>query len=194
MTEPGFTWSCPRTSAPCRAWPRTARGRCRSLMLAPGRDADAADLARQRVGEQVAREVCRPGSRDSSGRVRMDCCRHASVMASLMSLAGGRLAAALSHDTVLSPNSFWPARSPTHEHALGVLLDVPLCTRSRSCGCSRRRRRMSRADEPLAAFLDTGLMRSRTFREADLVDLHSFWRKSTTFFASGVPAPTRFPA
>src|SRR5262245_57227820 len=109
---------------------------------------------------------------NSSGRVRI-CWRKASVMASLTRIfpAGG-LPPHSSHGTVreLALGERIP---PLHEHAFGVLLDVPLVDQGDVPPLVLDGVPHGGADEPLRAFLRDRLDADRAGgRKADLLDAH----------------------
>src|SRR6267378_4209251 len=139
-----------------------------------GRDADAAHLRGQGVGEQIAREVA---GRDHVELVgpRQDLLQERVGDGVLdEDLAGGRLAAALvPADRLVAELLLGQRVAPLHEHALGVLLDVTLVHEGHVLAVVLDGVADGGADEPLAAFLGHGLDADRgRVREADLVDLH----------------------
>src|SRR5438093_1093760 len=139
-----------------------------------GRDADAADLRGERIGQQVARQVA-GGDHVELVRPRQDLLQEGVGDRVLdEDLAGRRLAAALvPADRLVSELALGQRVAPLHEHAFRVLLDVALVHERDVAPVVLDRVADGRADEPLRALLRHRLdADGRRVRKADLVDLH----------------------
>ena len=126
-TEPGFTLSWPAYFG------RRAVGRFEDAVsgdvvdVGARRDADAAHLRRQRVGEVVAVQVHRRDDVELASGASATCWRVMSAMASFTSSFAPGLPSQSSQPTATSANSSsHELVAPLHEGALGELLDVAL--------------------------------------------------------------------
>src|SRR5215813_5117499 len=138
------------------------------------RDADAADLGGQRIGQQIAREVAR-GNHVELVRPREDLLQERVGDGVLdEDLARRRLAAALvPADRLVAKLTLGERVAPLHEHAFRVLLDVALVHERDVATVVLDRIADRRPNEPLRAFLRHRLDADRGgVRKADLVDLH----------------------
>ena len=162
--------------------------------VAAGRDADAADLRRERVAEIIAVEVERGDDVEILGRVST-CCSVMSAMASLMTMPCGSLAPRAAVDFHRAELALGQLVAPIAERAFGVLHDVALVDNRHALALLPMAYSMAARTRRSVPGLLTGLMPMPIWSAASLpkrIFLNSAGSSrcmnSRIFFASGLPA------